>query len=103
MTTIEREIEALKERVKQLEIRISQQEQRNSSFTISPPDKDTKRDQLRAWLEAKGEIANLPSEAQLQAETWRGMVATKQQAHVQSMRDLTLDPPLSKLITENRQ
>jgi hypothetical protein len=103
MTPLEREIEALKERVKQLEVRIFQQEPHGSPTTASPPGKDANRDQWRAWLETKSVVADLPPEAQAEAENWRKMLDTEKQEHIQSMRDLELDPPLSQIIVENRR
>lgn len=103
MVTLEREIEALKERVKQLETRISQQEQHHPPSAVPPPGKDANRDQLRAWLETKGVVASLPAEAQAEVKSWHKMEEADKQEHIRAMRSLELDPPLSQIIVENRR
>ncbi len=102
MTTIEREIKALKERMTQLEYHISQQERSRTPVSFSPG-AAVHREQLRFWLEAEGVVAKLPPAAQKQAGRWRKMTGDEKQEHVQSMHDLKLDPPLSQIIVENRK
>ena len=101
MTTIEREVKDLKERVAQLESYIFQQKQPRIPFLS--PGKAMRQEQLRSWLEAKGFVARLPPAAQTQAERWRKMMGDEKQEHVRSMRSLKLDPPLSQIVIENRR
>jgi hypothetical protein len=41
--------------------------------------------------------------ARAHAERWRSLPEEEKEAHIRFMRSLTIDPPLSQIIIENRR
>jgi hypothetical protein len=103
MSTWEQEIGELKVRVEQLETTVRQLAD-NAQPTPSPePDQLTDQEQLLTWLKAEG-LARYPTaEEQRLASEWGVLPEEEKQAHLRSMRNLHLDPPLSRIISESRR
>lgn len=63
----------------------------------------SERERLLAELKAEGLIRDpLPEERALAAQ-WDALPEEEKQAHIEFMRSLVLDPPLSQIIIENRR
>ncbi len=60
-------------------------------------------EQLVAWLKVEGLVRDpTPEERRLAAE-WDALPEEGKQNHVRLMQSLVLDPPLSRIIIENRR
>ena len=61
------------------------------------------RESLLAELKAQGLIRDLTPGERARAERWRKLPEAEKEAHIQYMRSLVLDPPLSEVIIEGRR
>jgi hypothetical protein len=59
--------------------------------------------QVLSWLKHQGIVRDpTPQERQMAAE-WDTLPEDEKQRHIEHMRRLVLDPPLSQLVTDNRR
>lgn len=103
MTTIELELVELKARVERLEATVRRLENGGRDPTPPEPSEPLDQEKLLVWLKAEGLIREpTPEEKRLAAE-WDALPEEEKQAHIRFMHSLTLDPPLSQIIMENRR
>ena len=101
MTTLELELVELKARVDRLETTVRSLTGQRPAIVLPPGDSPDQAEIL-AWLKAEGLIRDpTPEELRLAAE-WDALPEVEKQAHINFMRGLVLDPPLSQIIIENR-
>jgi len=63
----------------------------------------SERERLLVALKAEGLIRDLTPQEQASADQWRALPEEERKAHIRRMNSLSLDPPLSQTIIENRQ
>ncbi len=63
----------------------------------------SEREWLLAELKAQGLIRDPTPGERARAERWRKLPRAEKEAHIQYMRSLVLDPPLSEVIIEGRR
>jgi len=103
MATVEAELRELKARVGRLEQVV--RELRGDSSPAAPAEREdlSERERALAILEAEGLVRELTPEERALAAEWQALPEEEKQAHIQLMRSLVLDPPLSQIIIENRR
>jgi hypothetical protein len=101
---MERELAQLKARVAQLEATVRQFiEPVLAPESLPPSETPLNETELLAWLKAEGLLRDpTPEERRLAAE-WDALPESEKQAHINFMRSLRLDPPLSQIIIDNRR
>jgi len=103
MTILALEVEELKARVERLEAQMRQLMDEAPKVEPPAPGKPIDCEQLIAWLKAEGLVVDPPPMARAHAERWRSLPEEEKEAHIRFMRSLTIDPPLSQIIIENRR
>jgi len=103
MTTLELELVELTTRVERLEATVSQLASGKHRVAPPAPGEPLDQEQLLAWLKAEGLIVDPPPMARVHAERWRSLPEEEKEAHINFMRNLVLDPPLSQIIIESRR
>jgi hypothetical protein len=103
MATVEAELRELKARVGRLEQVV--RELRGDGSPASPAEREdlSERERALAILKAEGLVRELTPEERALAAEWQALPEEEKQAHIQLMRSLVLDPPLSQIIIENRR
>lgn len=103
MSVAKIELEQLKKRVNWLEQAV--RELRGKAQALSAIERETlsEREWLLAELKAQGLIRDLTPGERVRAERWRKLPEAEKEAHIQYMRSLVLDPPLSEIIIEGRR
>ena len=61
------------------------------------------QEHLLALVEAQGLVRDPTPEERRMAAEWDTLSEAEKQAHIHFMRSLALDPPLSKVLVENRR
>ncbi|MCR4408273.1 MAG: hypothetical protein NUW24_15370 [Anaerolineae bacterium] len=103
MTTLELELVELRARVERLETQVRQLVGDRHGVVPPTPGEPLDQEQLIAWLRAEGLVRDpTPEERRLAAE-WDALPEEEKEAHIRFMRSLVLDPPLSRIIIENRR
>ncbi len=103
MIDVEEELVELKARLTRLEATVQHLSVAELADVVPPLDEPLDATQLCAWLRAQGLTSDLPPEVHAHAERWRQLPEEEKQAHIQEMRSLVLDPPLSQIIIDNRR
>ena len=103
MSTWEQELGELKVRVARLETTVRQLESTTQPAPSSAPDQLTDSEQLLAWLKTEGLVREPTVEEHRLAAGWDALPEKEKQTHLHCMRSLTLDPPLSQILTDNRR
>lgn len=63
----------------------------------------SERERVLAELKAEGLIRDLTPQERASAAQWKALPEEEKRAHIRLMNSLTLDPPLSQIIIENRR
>ncbi len=103
MSTWEQELGELKVRVAQLETTVRQLADHEPSTPSPEPGQLADQEQLLVWLKAEGLVRHPTAEEQRLAAEWDTLPEEQKQAHLRFMRGLSLNPPLSQVIVENRR
>jgi ABC-type metal ion transport system substrate-binding protein len=103
MATVEAELRELKARVGRLEQIVRELREGSSPAATAEIENLSERERALAILKAKGLIRDLTPEEQALAAEWQALSEEEKQAHIQLMKSLVLDPPLSQIIIENRR
>lgn len=103
MSTSEQELRELKVRVERLETTVRQLADNASPVTAPGPDQLPDQEQLLVWLKAEGLARHPTAEEQRLAAEWDTLPEGEKQAHLRFMRSLSLNPPLSQILSENRR
>jgi hypothetical protein len=103
MATLAQEVMDLKTRLTRLEAVIhrlvSDTPRAGGPVPVAPLDQT----QLLAWLKAHGLVRDPTAEECRVAAEWDALSDEDKQAHIDSMQQLGLDPPLSQIIIEQRR
>lgn len=103
MIILEQEVAELRTRLDRLEATVRQLVGEGNTADISTESESLESGQILAGLQAKGLVrVPTPEERRLAAE-WDMLSEEEKQAHICFMHDLVLDPPLSDVISENRE
>ena len=103
METVELELRELKKRVERLERIMAEIPRERLRSPALETECLSEREQLLAELKAEGVIRDpLPEERALAAQ-WDALPEEEKRAHIEFMRSLVLDPPLSQIIIDNRR
>jgi len=103
MATVEAELRELKARVGRLEQIVRELREDSSPAALADIENLSERERALAILKAEGLIRDLTPEEQALAAEWQALPEEEKQAHIQLMKSLVLDPPLSQIIIENRR
>lgn len=103
MATVEAELRELKARVGQLEQVVQELRRDSSPAATTEMEELSERERALTILKAAGLIRDLTPEERALAAEWQVLSEEEKRAHVQLMRSLALDPPLSQIIIENRR
>ena len=103
MTNVEVELAALKARVEHLEATVRHLAGDEQTVEALVTGQSPSREQLLAWLKARGVIVELPPEARATAERWRALPEAERQAIQWELDHLPPGPLASEIIIENRR
>jgi hypothetical protein len=103
MSISEQELREFKVRVERLEATVRQLADNAQPVTSPEPDQLADQAQLLAWLKTEGLARHPTAEEQRLAAEWDALPEEEKQAHLRFMRSLSLDPPLSQIISESRR
>ena len=103
MTTLEQEVGELKARVERLEAKIRQLTGGEPQVTLPTPETPLDREQCLLWLKSEGLVRDPTTEEHRLAAEWDTLPEDAKQAHIRFMHNFVLDPPLSKILIENRR
>jgi len=103
MSTLERELGELKERLERLEMTVSRLAGNKREVKPPVPGAPLNQEQLLAWLKAEGLVRDPTLEERRLAAEWEALPEEEKQAHISFMHSLVLDPPLSQILLENRR
>jgi hypothetical protein len=101
-TELQQEVARLEERVTRLEWAVMHQEQKPTPW-LAKLVKPSSGRELIALLKQMGVVRDPLPEEEALAEEWRRLPEEEKQAHIEYMRSLELDPPLSQIIIESRR
>ena len=103
MTTLEQEVGELKARLDRLEAMVRALAGGAHKAVLPAAGEPQNQGHLLAWLKAQGLVRDpMPEEDRMVAE-WDTLSEAEKQAHIHFMRSLALDPPLSRMLIENRR
>jgi hypothetical protein len=103
------ELAELRKRVERLEQTVRRMQGNATGALFSEPAAHTPTEEpadqaeLLAWLKREGAVVEPPPDVQAQAERWRSLPEEEKISHIQFMRNLKLDPPLSQIVIEGRR
>ena len=103
-TTLANDLNEVKARLTELEWivrRIARNGQEKRVEDVNLPENPTNA-QIIAWLKAKGLVVEPSEEDKTHAAEWANLPEEEKQKHIEFMRSLKLDPPLSQIIIDNR-
>jgi len=103
MSVAEIELVQLKARVAWLEQAVWKLQGKGQAPLTIEREGLSEREWLLAELKAQGLIRDLTPGERARAERWRKLPESEKEAHIQYMRSLVLDPPLSEVIIEGRR
>jgi hypothetical protein len=103
MSTAEIELVQLEARVAWLEQAVRRLRGEGQSPPAIEREGLSEREWLLAELKAEGLIRDPTPGERARAERWRRLPEAEKEAHIQYMRSLVLDPPLSQVIIEGRR
>jgi hypothetical protein len=104
MSVAKIELVQLKARVDWLEQAVWKlQGKGQTPLTIEREGLSSEREWLLAELKAQRLIRDLTPGERARAKRWRKLPEAEKEAHIQYMRSLVLDPPLSEVIIEGRR
>jgi hypothetical protein len=103
MTTLEQEVGELKARLDRLEAMVRALAGGAHKAVLPAAGEPQSQEHFLAWLKSQGLVRDpTPEEHRLAAE-WDTLSEAEKQAHTHFMRSLALDPPLSRVLIENRR
>jgi hypothetical protein len=103
MKSIELQLAELRLRVERLEQEVQRLAGWKPEVPPPPPGEPPDPERVIAWLKAQGLVREpTPEELRLAAE-WDSLPEKEKEAHIRFMHSLTLNPPLSQIIIENRR
>lgn len=103
MSVAEIELVQLKARVDWLEQAVWRLQGEGQAPSAIEREGLSEREWLLAELKAQGLIRDPTPGERARAERWRRLPEAEKEAHIQYMRSLVLDPPLSEIIIEGRR
>jgi len=99
----EQKLEELHARVERLEITVRQLESPNRQPTSPAAKPISTQQQDLNWLKAEGLIRDPTPEELRVAAQWDSLGEEEKQGHIRLVQSLSLDPPLSQILSENRR
>ena len=103
MTTLEQEVGELKARLERLEAVVRSLAGDAHKAVLPAAGAPQNQDHLLAWLKTQGLVRDPTPEEHRMAAEWDTLSEAEKQAHIRFMRSLALDPPLSRVLIENRR
>jgi hypothetical protein len=103
MTTLEQEVGELRARLDRLEALVRSLAGGAPEAILSAAGESQNREHLLAWLKTQGLVRDPTPEERRMAAEWDTLSEAEKQAHIHFMRSLALDPPLSRVLIENRR
>jgi hypothetical protein len=103
MTTLEQEVGELRARLERLEAMIRSLAGDAHKAVLPAAGEPQNQDRLLAWLKTQGLVRDPTPEEHRMAAEWDTLSEAEKQAHVHFMRNLALDPPLSRVLIEKRR
>ena len=103
MTPLEQEVKELKTRLDRLEAMVRSLVSDTHKAVPPAADEPQNQEHLLAWLKTQGLVRDPTPEEDRMAAEWDTLSEAEKQAHLHFMRSLALDPPLSKVLIENRR
>jgi hypothetical protein len=103
MTTLEQEVGELKARLDRLEAMVRALAGGVHKAVLPAAGEPQNQEHLLAWLKAQGLVRDPSPEERRMAAEWDTLAEAEKQAHIHFMRSLALDPPLSRVLIQNRR
>jgi hypothetical protein len=103
MTTLEQEVGELRARLERLEAMIRSLAGDAHKAVLPAAGEPQNQDRLLAWLKTQGLVRDPTPEEHRMAAEWDTLSEAEKQAHVHFMRNLALDPLLSRVLIEKRR
>jgi hypothetical protein len=103
MTTLEQEVGELRARLERLEAMIRSLAGDAHKAVLPAAGEPQNQDRLLAWLKTQGLVRDPTPEEHRMAAEWDTLPEAEKQAHVHFMRNLALDPLLSRVLIEKRR
>jgi hypothetical protein len=105
MTAVATKLMELETRVTWLErvVRELRRAERPAPAIQDEEEELSERERVLAELKAEGLIRDLTPQERAAAAQWEALPEEEKEAHIRFMNSLTLDPPLSQIIIENRR
>ena len=103
MTTLEQEVGELMARLERLEAMVRSLAGDVHKAILPAAGEPQNQDHLLAWLKTQGLVRDPTTEEHRMAAEWDTLSEAENKAHIRFMHSLTLDPPLSRVLIENRR